>query len=316
MKSIQLLIVGILVLLNAGCKSTKVAKENSDLDVTSPEMAAIPPGNQSLFWQIRNKTSEAKPSYLYGTIHVISTEDYFLGQNVEQKLLNSDKLVMEVDLDNVNMNAIADAGLLPNNTTIKDYISPEDFEFISACLSDSIGLSKSSFLATYARMKPIFLQQLIIYKYLGQNPVSYETNFNQMAELKGIETTGLETFEQQLEFLNQIPLDEQFGDLVSALREWNETKQQFFDLLAAYKNQDLETLNRIIEDEMESPKMKEVLLNKRNNDWIPQLKTILEEGNAFIAVGAGHLEGEFGVINLLRAAGYEVWPFPAGAPIK
>jgi uncharacterized protein YbaP (TraB family) len=223
---------------------------------------------------------------------------------------------MEVDLDNVNMNAIADAGLLPNNTTIKDYISPEDFEFISACLSDSIGLSKSSFLATYARMKPIFLQQLIIYKYLGQNPVSYETNFNQMAELKGIETTGLETFEQQLEFLNQIPLDEQFGDLVSALREWNETKQQFFDLLAAYKNQDLETLNRIIEDEMESPKMKEVLLNKRNNDWIPQLKTILEEGNAFIAVGAGHLEGEFGVINLLRAAGYEVWPFPAGAPIK
>jgi uncharacterized protein YbaP (TraB family) len=316
MKSTQLLLIGFLVLLNAACKTTKEAKEDTKVDVTSPEMTAIPPGNQSLFWQIRNKNSEAAPSYLYGTIHVISSEDYFLGKNVKEKLSNADKLVMEVDLNNVNMNSIADAGLLPNNTTLRDYLSEEDFDFITACLSDSIGLSKSSFLSTYARMKPIFLQQLMVYKYLGQNPVSYETNFNQLAELKGMETTGLETFEEQLEFLNQIPLEEQFGDLVSALREWNETKQQFMDLLSAYKTQDLETLNRIIEEEMESPKMKEVLLNKRNNDWIPKLISILSEGNAFIAVGAGHLEGEFGVINLLRAAGYEVWPYPSGPNVE
>jgi len=131
-----------------------------------------------------------------------------------------------------------------------------------------------------------------------------------------MKTTGLETFEEQLEFLNQIPLEEQFGDLVAALRDWNETKQQFMDLLSAYKTQDLETLNRIIEEEMESPKMKEVLLNKRNNDWIPKLISILNEGNAFIAVGAGHLEGEFGVINLLRAAGYDVWPYPSGPNVE
>lgn len=312
MKTLQILLMGILVLLNSACKSSKEAQEDTQPKTTKPEMTtAIPPGNQSLFWVIRSKASD-KPSYLYGTIHVISSEDYFLGKNVKEKLLNADKLVMEVDLSEMNMNAISEAGLLPDKTTLKDYLSEEDYEFISSVLSDSIGLSKSSFEATYARMKPIFLQQLIVYKYLGENPVSYETNFNQMAEINGIESTGLETFEEQLGFLNQIPLEEQFEDLVEALKNWDETKSQFMELLAAYKNQDLETLHRIIEEEMENPKMKEVLLNKRNNKWTPQLKALADEGNAFIAVGAGHLEGEFGVINLLRGEGYEVWPFPAG----
>ena len=316
MKTLHILLMGILVLLNSACKSSKEAQEDNPTKPEKPEMtSSIPPGNQSLFWVIRSKESD-KPSYLYGTIHVISSEDYFLGANVKDKLLNADKLVMEVDLNDMNMNAIADAGLLPNNTSLKDYLSVEDYEYVSKCLADSIGLSASSFEATYARMKPIFLQQLIVYRYLGENPVSYETNFNQLAEINGIESSGLETFEQQLEFLNQVPLEEQFEDLVDALKNWDETKEQFLQLLSAYKNQDLEALNRIIETEMESPKMREVLLNKRNNNWTPQLKQLADEGNAFIAVGAGHLEGEFGVINLLRGEGYEVWPYPIGEIVE
>ena len=125
----------------------------------------------------------------------------------------------------------------------------------------------------------------------------------------------METFREQLDFLDQIPIEDQLQDMVDAIRDWNETKSQFEDLIAAYKRQDLEALNHLIEDEMESPKMRELLLNKRNTQWMPELSTWVDEGNAFIAVGAGHLEGEFGVINLLRRAGYEVWPYPAGPDV-
>ncbi|MEZ5009155.1 MAG: TraB/GumN family protein [Chitinophagales bacterium] len=315
MRPLQIAIIGLLVLLNSACKGTKeTVEEKIDKPVKENMNTALPPGNQSLFWQIRGKDIE-KPSYLYGTIHVISAEDYFLGENVKQKLVEADKLIMEIDLDEMDMNAIANAGLLPDNKTIKDYLSEEDYEFISTRLSDSIGLSRSQFEMAYARMKPIFIQQLVVYKFLGENPASYESNFNEIASMNDVDSYGLETFREQLDFLDQIPIEDQLQDMVDAIRDWNETKSQFEALVAAYKLQDLEVLNHLIEDEMESPKMRELLLNKRNTQWMPELSTWIDEGNAFIAVGAGHLEGEFGVINLLRRAGYEVWPYPAGPDV-
>ncbi len=314
MKSRQIAIIGLLFLLSTGCKGTKEIEEvkvNEVVkDVTSD---VLPPGNQSLFWQIRRKDSDIeKPSYLFGTIHIIGSEDYFLGKNVKQKLEEADKLIMEVDFSKMDMNVIAEAGLLPDNKTMKDYLSEEDYEFVVTRLSDSIGLSRSQFESSYVRMKPLFLQQLIVYKYLGENPVSYENSFNDIAEINDIQTIGLETFREQLDFLDQLPLEEQYEDMVDAIRDWNGTRAQFEELVEAYKSQDLETLNRLIEDEMENPKMKELLLTKRNTQWMPELSTWIDEGNAFIAVGAGHLEGEFGVINLLRKEGYEVWPYQAG----
>lgn len=314
MKSRQIAIIGLLFLLSTSCKSTKEVEEVKVNEPVKEEVNPLPSGNKSLFWQVRQKNSDGeKPSYLFGTIHVISSEDYFLGKNVKEKLEEADKLIMEVDFNQMDMNAIAEAGLLPDNKTMKDYLSEEDYEFVVTRLSDSIGLSRSQFESSYVRMKPLFLQQLIVYKYLGENPVSYESNFNEIAEINDIQTTGLETFREQLDFLDQLPLEEQYKDLVDAIRDWNETRTQFEELVEAYVSQDLGALNRLIEDEMENPKMKELLLNKRNTQWIPELSAWIDEGNAFIAVGAGHLEGEFGVINLLRRAGYEVWPYAAGS---
>ena len=59
-----------------------------------------------------------RPSYLFGTIHIISSEDYFLGKNVKDKLENADQLVMEIDLNNMDMNAMAEAGLLPDDLIV------------------------------------------------------------------------------------------------------------------------------------------------------------------------------------------------------
>ena len=54
----------------------------------------------------------------------------------------------------------------------------------------------------------------------------------------------------------------------------------------------------------------ELLLVRRNENWIPVMERIMREGSAFFAVGAGHLGGPKGVVNLLRQAGYTVEPVP------
>jgi len=304
------------VLLSASCKGSKEVQQDEKTDVTKGDMAtSLPSGNEFLFWQVRHKDME-DPSYLFGTIHIIGVEDYFLGANVKEKLEEADRLVMEIDFDQIDMSAMALSGLLPDNKTIADYLSEDDYELVATILSDSIGMSRGTFEGAYSRMKPIFLQQLVIYKFLGENPVSYESNLDKIAEDNGVPSDGLETFEDQLSFLDQIPLDEQFADLLESVKNWNETKAQYKQLLDAYKAQNLELLNYLIEVEMENPQMRELLLDKRNSNWIPKLEDWFAQGSTFVAVGAGHLGGEFGVINLLRRAGYEVWPYNAGEHVE
>jgi uncharacterized protein YbaP (TraB family) len=313
MKGLQFMIIGILVLM-AACKGSKDA---ADAGQEIPERtndvlaAGIPADYQSLFWEIRHKDA-LKPSYLFGTIHIIGAEDFFLGDNVKDKLIGADRLVMEIDFDEMDINAMADLGLLAEGRSMRDYLPEEDYDLVAKTLSDSIGLSRMSFESVYSRMKPLFLEQLVIYKFLGENPMSYENEFEFLAEANGVESEGLESFDDQLRFLDQIPLEQQYEDLLNSIRNWADTREQFNKLLDAYKQQDLNSLHYIIEEEMESEEMRELLLEKRNTDWIPQLKGYLEQGNAFIAVGAGHLAGDQGLIALLRAAGYEIRPLPQG----
>lgn len=292
------------------CAACKGSKEAADVRDTAA-LAAAQAGEESLFWQVRREGVE-KPSWIFGTIHVIGVEDYYLGARLREALEAADRLVLEVDLDQIDMAAMALSGLLPDNTTVRDYLSESDYDLVATVLSDSIGMSRSAFEGAYSRMKPIFLQQLVIYKFLGGNPVSYESNLHRIASQNGVESLGLETFEEQLAFLDQIPLDEQFSDLVESLREWRQTQAQFGELLEAYKNQDIKELNHLIEDEMENPKMRELLLDKRNRDWMPRLRELIDAGNSFIAVGAGHLGGEQGILSQLREAGYILVPVEQG----
>ena len=82
-----------------------------------------------------------------------------------------------------------------------------------------------------------------------------------------------------------------------------------WQLIAMYKDQDIYGLYDMMKTDESIGDHEDVLLNKRNINWIPQMKTAMMEQRTFFAVGAGHLGGEEGVINLLREAGYEVNPF-------
>jgi uncharacterized protein YbaP (TraB family) len=80
-------------------------------------------------------------------------------------------------------------------------------------------------------------------------------------------------------------------------------------MMTAYKNQDLEKLEALMmKSDMGMGNFTEVLLYKRNRNWVAKLKELMPQKSLLVAVGAGHLPGEKGVINLLRKAGYTVTP--------
>ncbi|MFN8295901.1 MAG: TraB/GumN family protein [Chitinophagales bacterium] len=291
-----------LILFITVCMGFKPPKSNAEkFELDKPLHT-----NNSLLWQISGN-GLIKPSYLYGTIHIISRNDFFLGKNVSKKLTKSEELIMETDLNKMDIVALTKLSTLDSGKIIKDYMSDSNYTILQSFMEDSIGIKKNTFEQFYAKLKPFYLEQLIFFTYLGQEKESYEEVFKKVAEDKKIPQTGLETFEEQLLFLEEIPLDLQLKSIVKTIKNYSSETKKLDELIKDYKEQNLSSLTKAFEED-EDPIWKDKLLNKRNNNWIPKLNTLLQLKSCFIAVGAGHLGGENGLINLLRKQGYTVEP--------
>lgn len=284
------------------CAGFKPPKKNTIESLDKPLST-----NNSLLWQISGN-GLSKPSYLYGTIHVISQDDYFLGKNVKQKLLKSEELIMEIDLKEMNLDALAALSILPDGKLIKDYMSDTDYNTLQSFMEDSIGIKKYTFENAYGRLKPFYIEQLIFFKYLGQEKESYEENFKKIAEQKNIPISGLETYDEQLKFLEEIPLVDQLKSMVKTIKNYTEETNKLGQLVINYKAQNLTALAKNLDEDEEDQTLKIKLLDKRNNNWIPKIKSTVQNKTCFIAIGTGHLVGENGLINLLKKQGYTVEP--------
>ena len=89
------------------------------------------------------------------------------------------------------MDQLSEVSLLPEGTTMKDYVSDEEYENFVNFMQDSMEVSHRVFEGLYAKLKPIFLEQLAVVNYIGQNPESYDNNISLIAENNNIELIGL-----------------------------------------------------------------------------------------------------------------------------
>jgi uncharacterized protein YbaP (TraB family) len=136
---------------------------------------------------------------------------------------------------------------------------------------------------------------------------TYETELSAYAEKNDMEIIGLETADYQLEVLNKVSLERQVEMLIqdgfsgSPLEEFNE-------LVAVYKEQDINEMLVLFEGDSLMTEYEDELLVTRNKNWIPKIERSVKKNPTFIAVGAMHLPGEYGVLNLLRMQGYILKP--------
>jgi uncharacterized protein YbaP (TraB family) len=136
----------------------------------------------------------------------------------------------------------------------------------------------------------------------------------QEAKQNNKKVKGLETMAYQAGVLDSIPYKLQAEQLVSYIDEVVRNKDktgntELDEMMKAYKSQDLEKLEALMmKTDMGVGNFTEVLLYNRNRNWVVKLKELMPQKSLLVAVGAGHLPGEKGVINLLRKAGYTITP--------
>jgi len=259
---------------------------------------------KSLLWRISGN-GLAKPSYLFGTIHLICKSDYFWTNEMKECFANSDVVCMEMDFgDSAIMRAAVAGTKDPDGIKLKSYFTPEEYivvrnYFLNNAKTDLDDRQDSK------------LSMLIGLNFrisLGcQKVASYELNLAAVAKKIGKKTSGLETLQEQLDALATIPADKLVKGMVAIANDNTRCKELVQKMVAAYKDQDQALTYKIVSQPSFAINT-DVLINERNKKWIPRMTTKMEQGSVFFAVGAGHLGGEQGLINLLKEAGYTVEP--------
>lgn len=300
----------IIVGIGVSCASNKSGKEEM-----LETRAEIPykSNEKSLFWEISGNGLK-QPSYLFGTIHIIGKDDFFLGDNVEKAIKSADVFVTEVALNNLlNVDLMNDL-MLPGDSSLKNIMKPEDYSKLKKFCEDSMDIDESVFEFSLARTSPIVLQQQITIMSFGDKKKSYELELANIAGNYDLENIGLETVDLQMEILGAVPLEDQITMLMYTIDSLAKANKELEKLIETYKNQDIDKLYKLIHDSdfnKEFMKHKREFLSDRNLKWIPKFNSLIKEKPCFIAVGAGHLSGDEGVIQLLRKEGYQVKPLVA-----
>ncbi len=263
-----------------------------------------------LLWEISGN-GLSKPSYLFGTIHLIPKKEFFFYDNWLEKLEECEVLVLETDIDlSISEQlALVPKMELPEGKKIKDFMSPEEFKAFDAYLTDSLEVSSITHNVCMS-YKPFFAYSMIINDVLPSKKVIYEQYLSKKAKKNKMYITKLEELEFQFGLVEEIPIPEQIKLFLFDAEKPVQTniKKEYEKTLQSYKKQDLSGIASLEQENQDNDDFYEKFLVNRNRDWIAKIKAITSKKSSFIAVGAAHLPGKVGVIALLRKEGYTLKP--------
>ncbi len=271
-----------------------------------------PNENKALLWRISGN-GLTKPSYLFGTIHMLCEEDAVLSDSLKKAIHQCDDVYLEVKMDNLfEMLGVVTQLKMNGDTTLSDLLSKEDYEKVKNYFEEKQSLLPFSMLETF---KPILAASTLEESTLPCGaPVAMEELIMQEAKNNDKEIKGLETMAYQAGILDSIPYKLQAMQLVNyidSVKKGVDESKEFDELVDAYKSEDLNKLEELTkESDIGMSRYTDILLYNRNRNWVKKLKTLMPGKSLVIAVGAGHLPGEKGVINLLRKEGYTLTPIP------
>ena len=265
-------------------------------------------GPKTVFWEISGNGLE-KNSYLFGTIHIMPKSEFDKFSKADNILKESEQLVLEMAIDVPLKKQIewAKQLVLPTGESISDFMDEEEFVKLKSYAIDSLEVKEIMF-KNYLRLKPFAFYSALIPHVIGRRIEGYEMHFSKISKKKKIPVAELESFEIQLAIFDSISNEDQLKMFFSGELDLH---TEMAELLDIYKRQDIYEMASLMAEEeaaeeIEYASMENELITQRNKNWVIKLDSLMSEKSSFIAVGAGHLAGEHGLIKLLRESGYSV----------
>ena len=267
-----------------------------------------------LLWKVSGN-GLARPSYILGTHHLAPASMLEEIPGMNQAFEGCDVVVGEIEQQDLmkpdGKMAMAQAMIAPPDSTLDKLLSPEEYQIVEQAFNKCCG-GMGIPLSMMNRLKPAAITMMmtlmpLVSQVTGRNETDFiDMAVQQRASGMGRPTLGLETVEEQIALAFKAPLTTQAEVLLYQCQQEDSEEDQAEDLLDAYKSQDLdrlEILNSHPDDEVA-----DVLVYNRNRNWVEKLIKMMPERACLVCVGAGHLPGEQGLLQLLRDSGYTVEP--------
>jgi uncharacterized protein YbaP (TraB family) len=314
MKKSILLIAGSLCLASIAIAQQTPKKGSTSAGTAVKEQSAVSyaSSDHTLLWEVSGNGLK-KPSYLFGTMHLLCADDAKLSDNLKKVISQTDLIYFEIDMDNM-MELIGALRFIRmnGNKKLQDLLTPDEYKKVADYFQKNPSIIPFQMMESY---KPYFISSLISEQKMacktsgmeakgGMEQVIMEESRQYKKEIK-----GLETVEFQASVFDSIPYDQQAKELVKAIDSAGTNSQATDELVAVYKEQDLQKIEELTKQEDGGvAAFIDLLLYNRNADWAKKMSTIMPASSSLFAVGAAHLPGEKGVINLLRKSGYTLKP--------
>jgi uncharacterized protein YbaP (TraB family) len=256
---------------------------------------------QSLLWKITGK-GLTTPSYLFGTIHMICEDNYLFREKVTRAFDESEKLYFEINYDDPAEIAEMQKGMTSTGSWTKD-LSPEKKARLEDALKKYYGMT----IQQADKLSPSMMISYLSYKSVGCSKFrSYEMELSKLAKSRNKPMGGLEKVAAQMDAIRQSYAPD---DLVSQLSLTPEYTSLIAEAQKAYKAEELDKVGELLNDpRFMNPEIRKVSLDGRNQNWAERIPALMQQNTSFFAVGAAHLSGKKGLIQLLRKKGYTVTP--------
>lgn len=262
----------------------------------------------SSVWSVRSGDNIV---YLGGTVHLLRPGDYPLPDEFEQAYAASSQLYFETDIG-----AMSDLSV---QTQMMQQLTYSDDRTLRTVLNDEAYTALATYtasaglpIAMLEKFKPgllISTLQVLAFQGMGFTPQGVDAFFHVRAMGDGKEEGQLETIQEQIGFIAAMGEGNESEFILLSLEELAEIGGIMEDMIGAWRSGDSAGLSEMFIEEMrnESPELYDSLLVQRNLKWVPQIDRMLQDSDTeFVLIGAAHIVGENGLLDLLAQKGYEI----------
>lgn len=263
---------------------------------------------KSLLWKVSNGPSSV---YVLGSIHYLRSENYPLKKAILEAFETSKRVVLEIDLNATSGEAaqrlMLEKALFRDGTSLSQNINAQTYQ-LTAERATQLGID----MRILDPMKPWFAAINLIAVKLKALRLDPRRGVDQYlageAKRRGKPTSGLETLEFQIGLLDQLSNQNQEAMLRESVRELDLLDRDIDEIVRSWVEGDEAVLAKLLLAGMaEFPEIHQKVIVERNRRWAPEIEKLLEQGSgALIVVGAAHLVGRDGVIEMLKTKGYSV----------
>ena len=263
---------------------------------------------KTCLWKVSSKQNTV---YLLGSIHLLREDAYPLNKAIENAYQDAQSLVLEINLDEASsseaQSLMLSKGLYPAGHTLGESLSQQTFELVKK-KTEELGLDFQQVNRLRPWLVTITLAAMQL-EQLGYDPkFGIDKHFFDKAKRDKKETLNLESIDYQVNLLESMSPRNQEAALLESIKELDLFKKDFEEIVIAWSSAEIKKLDELLlESFKEYPELLSQLIVQRNQNWVPKIEEFLRrKENVLVVVGAAHLVGNNGVIELLKQKGFVV----------